>query len=368
MPVPAELGFRMPAEWEPHHATWIAWPHERSDWPGKFETIPWLYAEIVRQLHLAEHVHILVSDARAERKARAILRHSLLDWDRVHFHRIPTNRVWTRDYGPIFVVSPERELAATTWGFNAWAKYDDFEHDAEAASRIVAAVGCRSWRAMVGDRPIVLEGGSIDVDGRGHLLTTEECLLSPIQERNPGMSRPEIEAVLHDYLGARRILWLGRGLVGDDTHGHIDDLARFVAPGRIVAVLTDDADDENYTALQENLERLQGMTDLDGRHFEIVTLPLPDPVVFDGHRLPASYANFYLANDRVLVPTFHAPQDRLALGILAELFPGRQVIGIHAVDLVWGLGTLHCLTQQQPGATTPSGSLTTAKTRPSDDP
>jgi agmatine deiminase len=345
---PASLDYRMPAEWEPHEATWIAWPHQRSDWPGKFPAIPWVYAEIVRHLHRSENIHILVNDDRAERRARRTLEQCGIDLARLRFFPFPTDRVWARDYGPIFVVAGDGSRGITDWMFNAWAKYPNWQRDNAVPYQVHAALGGPYWQVRVGERPVVLEGGSIDVNGQGLLLTTEECLLSPVQARNDWLSRAELEKVLADYLGAGKVLWLNRGIAGDDTHGHVDDLARFVGPRTVVAAVEDNPADENYQPLQENLERLAGMTGLDGRPLEVVRLPMPGPVVFDGQRLPASYANFYIANDRVLVPTFNDPKDRKALGVLAELFPDRTVVGIHAVDLVWGLGTLHCLTQQQP--------------------
>jgi agmatine deiminase len=348
---PAALGYRMPAEWNLHEATWIAWPHQRADWPGKFSTIPWVYCEIVRQLQAGETVRILVNSAAAGNRARGQLRRAGVPLDRVEFFITPTDRVWTRDYGPSFVRSAAGEVAAVDWGFNGWAKYANFEHDNAAGTQIVTGLGVRSWQPTLDGRRVVLEGGSIDVNGAGLLLTTEECLLSPIQQRNPGLTRQDYEQLFADYLGAPKVLWLGRGIAGDDTHGHVDDLARFVAPRTVVTVVEENGDDENYRLLQENLERLRGMTDSEGNRLEVVPLPMPRPVVFRGQRLPASYANFYIANGRVLVPTFNDPADRRALGILSELFPGREVVGIHAVDLVWGLGTLHCLTQQQPART-----------------
>jgi agmatine deiminase len=345
---PAGLGFRMPAEWEPHAATWIAWPHQRADWPGKFAAIPWVYAEIVRQLTESEPVHILVNSATAEKRVAALLERAGVALECVTFHRIATDRVWLRDSGPLFLLGPDGMLAATDWRFNAWAKYPNWRRDDAVAARIGAAVGCQSWQPAWDGRPVVLEGGSIDVNGQGLLLTTEECLLSPVQARNPGLERADLERVFADYLGIRKVLWLHRGIAGDDTHGHIDDLARFVAPRTVVAVVEADPGDVNYHPLQENLERLRAMTDVDGFPLEVVPLPMPAPRNFHGQRLPASYANFYIANKRVLVPTFNDPHDRLALNTLAELFPDRQVVGINATDLVWGLGTLHCLTQQQP--------------------
>jgi agmatine deiminase len=346
--LPFELGLRMPAEWEPHEATWVAWPHRRDDWPGKFAVIPWVYTEIVRHLHQSERVRILVNDARAERRACRHLFQAGVNLEALDFFHFPTDRVWTRDYGPLFVTGPDGTKGIIDWRFNAWAKYPDWQRDDAVAYQAAQALGLARWEPRLGDRRIVLEGGSIDVNGQGLLLTTEECLLSPVQARNPGMTRADLERVLGEYLGVQKVLWLDRGIAGDDTHGHIDDLARFVAPKTVVAVVEDNPADVNYQPLQENWQRLRGMTDLEGRPLEVVKLPMPAPVVFDGQRLPASYGNFYIANDRVLVPTFNDANDRQTLGILAELFPDRQVVGIHAVDLVWGLGTLHCLTQQEP--------------------
>jgi agmatine deiminase len=350
--VAADLGWRMPAEWEPHEATWIAWPHNRDDWPGKFEAIPWVYGEIVRHLQQSEEVRILVHGPRVERAARDVLAKLPINEDQVSYWRVPTDRVWARDYGPCFVRSDELHpglgYAIVNWAFNGWAKYPNHKRDDDVCRNIACKLPVRALWPEVRGRRVVLEGGAIDVNGNGLLLTTAECLLSKVQQRNPGLGRLGYERLFARYLGARKVLWLGRGIAGDDTHGHVDDLARFVGLRTVVTVVEDDPADENYKPLQENLERLRGMTDLDNRKLEVVTLPMPDPVVFDGQRLPASYANFYIANDRVLVPTFNDPADRRALGILAELFRGRTVVGIHAVDLVWGLGTLHCLTQQQP--------------------
>jgi agmatine deiminase len=352
-PPPAALGFRMPAEWEPHEATWIAWPHQRRDWPGKFAPIPWVYAEIVRHLHRGELVRVLVDDAPGERRARRHLRHAGVDLSRVEFFPIPTDRSWARDYGPLFVRDGKGEVAVTDWGFNAWAKYSNWHLDDAVPSQVAGRLGLRRWQVRRGEDRVVLEGGSIDVDGRGLLLTTEECLLDRVQARNPTLSREDLERVLADHLGVTRVLWLNRGITGDDTHGHVDDIARFVAPGTVVAAVEEDPADANHAPLRENLERLRAMTDAEGRPLQVHTLPMPRPLWFRGERLPASYANFYVANGRVLVPTFNDPADRRALEVLAGLFPGREVVGIHAVDLVWGLGTLHCLTQQQPSTLPP---------------
>jgi agmatine deiminase len=335
-------GWKMPAEWAPREATWVAWPHNKADWPGKFPTIPWVYAEIVRHLHTGERVNILVQDRDAEGRVRGILTKNAVDVTRVTFFRLPTDRVWTRDYGPIFLVSPQGDVGYTHWRFNAWAKYDDWRRDALIPAKLARRLTMPVWRPECRDRRVVLEGGSIDVNGAGLLLTTEECLLSPIQERNPGMGKSDYESVFRDYLGVERVVWLGDGIAGDDTHGHVDDLARFVAPRTIALAVEDDPADANYRPTHDNLERLQS------QKLEVVTLPMPAPIAFRGQRLPASYANFYIGAEKILVPTFNDVNDRRALGILGDLFPGRHVVGIHAVDLVWGLGTLHCMTQQQP--------------------
>jgi agmatine deiminase len=349
---PRELGYRMPAEWEPHEATWLAWPHNPEDWPGKFLAIPWLYAEIVRLLAARERVHLLVQNEKEQRHATSILERAHANLDNVIFHRWPTDRVWTRDSGPIFVRNPQGQVAITNWRFNAWAKYPDWHLDDQVPGRAVELLGLPQWQPAIDiageQRRLVLEGGSIDTNGQGILLTTEECLLSDVQQRNPGVSREQLEHAFGEYLGIDQVMWLGQGIAGDDTHGHVDDITRFVGPSTILAAVEPDTTDANYQPLAENLARLRAARTLDGKQFTIVEQPLPRPVVFRRQRLPASYANFYIANGLVLVPTFHDPNDRLALGILAELFPDREVIGIYAVDLVWGLGTLHCMTQQQP--------------------
>jgi agmatine deiminase len=341
----------MPAEWEPHEATWIAWPHNSRDWPSKFATIAWIYVEIVRHLHRSETVRILVNDARSEGQVRRQLKRAGIDLACVEFFVHPTNRVWTRDYGPLFAKARNGEVAVTNWHFNGWAKYPDWQQDDAVASDVAKALGLKIWEPVAEGRRVVLEGGSIDVNGQGLLLTTEECLLDRVQARNPSLGRQEIERVLAEFMGIRKVLWLGRGIAGDDTHGHVDDLARFIGPKTVVCVVESNKEDVNHAPLQENLERLKNMTDLEGNPLEIVPLPMPEPVFFAGQRLPASYANFYIANDRVLVPTFNDVKDRKALGILSDFFPKRKVVGIHSVDLVWGLGTLHCLTQQQPDRT-----------------
>jgi len=335
---PSRSGFRMPAEWEPHEATWLAWPHERTDWPGKFAPIPWIYGDIVRRLARVEKVRILVEDAALEKHARRVLTKCEADLDAVEFFRHPTNRSWTRDYCPIFVRNAGGEVAITNWIFNGWAKYDNWKDDNKIPSLVARKLRFRQF-----DPGIVLEGGSIDVNGAGLLLTTEECLLSEtIQVRNPGLGRAKQEQFFADYLGISRTIWLKNGIAGDDTHGHIDDLARFTDENTVVIAVEENRDEANYEPLQQNLALLE-RTGL-----RVVTLPMPKPVYFGGQRLPASYANFYIANQLVLVPTFNDPMDRVALNVLAALFPDREVTGIYCGDLVLGLGTLHCMTMQQP--------------------
>jgi agmatine deiminase len=295
---------------------------------------------------------LLVQDAGAEKRVAGILKRAGANLLQVDFHQWPTNRVWLRDTGPIFVKDPAGKLNLTDWKFNAWAKYDDWQLDDQIPRRAAELLGMTAWQPVIEmrdgeQRRLVLEGGSIDTNGAGILLTTEECLLSEVQQRNPGVSREELEQAFHDYLGINQVIWLGRGVAGDDTHGHVDDISRFVGLDTIVTAVEPNTKDANHEPLAENLQRLKAARTLDGKKFTVVELPLPRPVVFRGQRLPASYANFYIANGLVLVPTFHDPNDRIALNILSEVFPGREVIGIHSVDLVWGLGTLHCMTQQQ---------------------
>jgi agmatine deiminase len=349
---PRELGYRMPAEWEPHEATWLAWPHNPEDWPGKFQAIPWLYAEIVRLLSARERVHLLVQNEKEQRRATSILERAHANLNNVIFHQWPTDRVWTRDSGPIFIRNQEGQVAITNWHFNAWAKYPDWHLDDQIPARASELLSLPEWQPVIDlkgqPRRLVLEGGSIDTNGLGVMLTTEECLLSEVQQRNPGVSRDQLERAFRDYLGIDQVIWLGRGIAGDDTHGHVDDITRFVGPSTILTAVESNPKDANHEPLAENLQRLREVRTRDGKQFDLVELPLPRPVVFRNQRLPASYANFYIANGLVLVPTFHDPNDRIALGIIADAFPDREVIGIHAVDLVWGLGTLHCMTQQQP--------------------
>jgi agmatine deiminase len=376
---------RMPAEWEPHAATWLAWPHYQGDWPGKFEPIPWVYAEIIRNLARHERVELIVNNASLARQARRVLERADALSDNIRFHRWPTNRVWLRDSGCIFLkptqqqsgiarqdsrehlenregheftsagATQKRDKALTPEGplalkfrFNAWAKYSNWRLDEKIGSLIAKTAHTQEVRPeSVGTR-IVLEGGSIDVNGAGTILTTEECLLSKEQERNPHMTRVHYEKAFADYLGAPHTIWLGRGIFGDDTHGHIDDLTRFVCKDTVVTMVERNSKDVNHAPLLANLRRLQSGRDQDGKQLTVVELPMPQPVVFEGRRLPASYANFYIANGVVLAPVFNRPNDRIALNMLAELFPSREIVPIYSGDFIWGLGAMHCMTQQQP--------------------
>lgn len=340
----------MPAEWEAHDATWIAWPHEESDWPQKLAPIPWVYAEIARVLSLSERVEILANDDGVAAQARECLTMHRVDPSRYRIHSVANDRSWLRDSMPTAVRTPAGRVEWVRWQFRAWAKYDNYSRDAHVPDAAATLSELPIIPAMRPDRPgpVTLEGGAIEVDGEGTLLTTEECLLSPIQERNPGMDRNGYEELFRHYLGITKTIWLGHGCQGDDTHGHVDDIARFVAPGRVVLAFEANEADENHPACAENLRRLRAATDARGRTLDVELLPMPRPIWFGDERLPASYANFYIANSHVLVPTFNDPNDRKALQILAGLFPDREVVGIHAVDLVLGQGTLHCLTQQQP--------------------
>jgi agmatine deiminase len=355
--MPFALGYRMPAEWEPHAATWLAWPHEPSDWPGKFAAVPWVFAEVIKNLTRGERVRLLVSGKRMHKEASAVLDKSQVDLRLVDFVELATDRSWTRDFLPLFLVKSgragKRPLGAVKFRFNGWARYDNFQRDEAAGLKLLARASAQRvtpFQAFAdgGSERVVLEGGAVDVDGDGTLLATEECLLDGRQARNRELGKAGVERALRDYLGAQKVLWLGRGIAGDDTAGHIDDFARFVAPGKIVLAAEKNRKDANYKPLREALDRLVGARDAKGRRIEVIPLPMPQPVVFDEQRLPASYANFYIGNSVVLVPTFNDPADRVALGIISELFPGRRVVGIYSKDFVLGLGTIHCSTQQEP--------------------
>jgi agmatine deiminase len=404
--LPPEITYRMPAEWEPHEATWLGWPHELTDWPGKFSPIPWAFAEIVRHLARVEPVYLLVENREAESRVKSILRKAGANPDAVTFFRVPTDRGWMRDSGPISVIpspavilseaknlsSSERVAGAAkqrgilranamgpqddgvallNFAFNGWAKYDDHKKDAKVVARVAPMLSNgqhiakhprraqhavplpkqRAPRVVLPEhkgRRIVLEGGAIDVNGCGSLLTTEECLLSRVQERNLGFTREDYAEIFRRYLGVTNVLWLRNGIAGDDTHGHVDDLSRFVDPSTVVTVIENDPAEANHAPLEENLALLREMKDQNGQPLRVETLPMPEPIYFDGQRLPASYANFYIANKIVLVPTFNDPADRVALATLAKLFPAREIVPIYCRDLVLGLGTIHCMTQQFP--------------------
>lgn len=338
----------MPAEWERHEATWFAWPHNRTDWPGKMSVVPWAFAEMVRKICSGEKVRIIVNDSSHRRRAESVLKDAGVDLSRVEFFPFGTDRSWTRDFGPIFART-DAGLAISRFRFNSWARYRNWQKDDAVPEKASEALGLPLVPATIDGREVVLEGGSIEVNGRGTLITTEQCLLDKKkQARNPGLNRKQMEKVLSENLGAEKIIWLGKGISGDDTHGHVDDLCRFVNEDTLVLCRSEDPSDPDHVPLEENRERLEQVTLQDGSRPTVVFLPMPQPLYFRGHRLPASYANFYIANDVVLVPTFNAPKDRVALGILGELFVDRPVVGIHSVDLVWGLGSIHCLTQQQP--------------------
>jgi agmatine deiminase len=339
--------YRMPAEWEPHAATWLAWPHFRGDWPGKFDPIPWVYAEMIRNLTPHEPVELVVPDATTGARARQLLDKAGALSTNIRFHHWKTDRIWTRDSGCIYVEEAGK-LRALHFRFNAWAKYPNFKHDAKLGALMARATKTQVINPSKGAHKVILEGGSIDVNGLGALLTTEECLLSKVQERNPCFTRDDYERMFAEYFGIDKVIWLGKGIAGDDTHGHVDDLSRFVAPDTVLTMVEPNQADPNHEVLTDNVRRLRAATDQDGKKLQIVELPMPRPVTFEGRRLPASYGNFYIANDIVLVPVFNDPHDRIALNTLAELFPDREVVPIYSGDFVWGLGAMHCMSQQQP--------------------
>jgi len=363
---PAVFGFSMPAEWERHEATWLGWPHHRADWPGKMDAVRWVYGEMVRKISPGERVRMLVRHPAEQELAADRLRRAGCDLKNVQFIVHPTNRSWLRDSGPIFVkrrtgrdalprvradrqVGPTCQTAIVHFHFNAWARHDDWQKDRRVPEMAARKLGRRLFHAEFGGKPFVLEGGGIEVNGRGTLLTTEECYLHPeIQVRNPGLTRAQYDETFKKFLGVKNVFWLPKGTAGDDTHGHVDDVCRFVDRKTLVLISEKNKRDANYRPLAENRERIRDLRLEDGSKPEIVPLPMPAPLYFNGHRLPASYANFYIANACVIVPTFNDPNDRVALGVLSELFKDRPVVGVHAVDLVLGSGSLHCLTQQQP--------------------
>ncbi len=347
--LPFELGYRIPAEWEKHETTWIGWPHNKNDWPGKIGPIFWVYGEIVRKIAVSEKVRIIIESKDEENKAKKILKLVHANTNNVDFFHLQTNRGWLRDSGPAFIKNNDGKIATVNFEFNAWAKYSNYKKDRKVPKFISEKLKLERFVPIHKNEKVVLEGGSIDINGSGTLMTTEECLMdAKVQIRNPGFSKKDYEEVFKKYLGITNVIWIGKGIAGDDTHGHVDDLCRFVNKNTVVIVQEENSKDKNYKPLKENKERLGGMKIEDGSKINVVDLPMPSPVIFNGERLPASYANFYFSNAAVLVPTFNDPKDRIALGILSELITDRPVIGIHAVDLVWGLGTLHCLTHEQP--------------------
>jgi len=347
---PFSLGYRMPAEWEPHEGTWLGWPHELTDWPEKFAPIPWAFAEIVRHLARVERVFLFIENRAAESRVRAILKKSHVNLDNVTFFRVPTDRGWMRDSGPICVKNAAGNVAFNNFVFNGWAKYSNHKKDAQIVARANKSLKSELYVPVHNGRRVILEGGSIDVNGSGTLLTTEECLQSKIQERNPGFTKSDYEQVFRNQFGVSHVIWLKNGIAGDDTHGHVDDLSRFVNETTVLAIVEENKADDNYAHLQENLAILKQSKNQGGRQLRVEALPMPAPVYFNKQRLPASYANFYIANKLVLVPIFNDPNDRIALNIIAKYFFDREVIGVYCRDLVLGLGTIHCMTQQIPAS------------------
>jgi agmatine deiminase len=339
---------RFPAEFEKHTATWIGWPHNKLDWPGKFTPIPWVYGEITRRIAEGEKVRILVENDAHKQKALNVLQSCHAPLGNVEFYKFPTDRGWTRDSGPCFTYN-NSEKTVLAFKFNAWAKYSNYKKDCKLPGFISKKSGLPLLPAEYNQREVVLEGGAIDHNGNGTLITTEECLLDPVtQVRNEGFTKKDYAEVFRKYLGINNVIWLRKGIAGDDTHGHIDDICRFVNANTVVAAIESNPNDVNYKPLKENLELLSHAKLEDGSSINIIEMPMPDPLYFRGVRVPASYANFYFTNAAVLVPTFNDTKDRIALGILGEVIKDRPVIGIHAVDLVWGFGTLHCLTKEEP--------------------
>lgn len=341
--------YRLPAEWEPHAATWLVWPQNESDWPGKFRKIRRVYREAVSHLSESENVRIVVDPGETRRRAENFLKKESIDLTNVEFYECLTDRSWIRDSGPFFVRRDSGKLDILDFGFNGWAKYPDWENDDLIPGFIAETLRLDSRSPTRLGRKIILEGGSIDVNGEGSLVTTKQCLLSADnQARNPSFEKSDYEAIFSEYFGATNFLWLSGGIEGDDTNGHVDDICRFTDPETVALCLENKPQDQNYFPLRENLEILQDLRLEDGGKIEIVPIPMPSPLFFDGERLPATYANFYISNEKVLVPTYNDPKDREALGILSELFPARRVVGIDCVDLAWGFGAIHCMTREEP--------------------
>ena len=347
--IPIELGYRIPAEWEKHEATWLGWPHNKEDWPGKIAPIYWVYGEIAKKISEGENVHIIVESKEHQQKAMKVLNDIGADLNNIKFFVLKTDRGWMRDSGPAFLKKDSGEISLVNFKFNGWAKYSNYKKDEKLPAFISKKFNLQKFMPLHSGRQVCLEGGSIDINGKGTLITTEECLMdAKIQVRNPGFTKKDYEEVFRNYLGITNVLWFGAGIAGDDTHGHVDDLCRFVNEDTVVLVQEKNSSDSNYKALKENYEKAESMQLENGTKLNIIYLPMPDAVIFRGERLPASYANFYISNKYVLVPTFNDPKDRIALGILSELFKDRIVAGIHSGDLIWGLGTIHCLTHEQP--------------------
>lgn len=339
--------YHMPAEWAPHKRTWLSWPHAQKDWPNKFAPIPWIFAEMIRAIARSERVGLLVHNEKIRAQAMEMLDCVGVDLRRIDFTAAPTNRGWLRDCGAIFVHDETGARIALDFGFNGWAKYGNYKHDNAVPDIMATATKTKRITPRHHNKPIILEGGGIDVDGEGTILVTEEWLLSNTQIRNKGFSREDYESIFAHYLGAAKTIWLGEGILGDDTHGHVDDITRFVAPARVVTVVESNSKDANYARLKDNVKRLKKARDAKGRALDVIELPMPTPVICEGERLPASYANFLITNGSIIVPIFGDVNDRIALNMLAQCFSNRDIIPVYARDLVWGLGTIHCLTQQE---------------------
>ncbi|MFN4112262.1 MAG: agmatine/peptidylarginine deiminase [Ignavibacteria bacterium] len=343
------MKFRLPAEWEKHSATWIGWPFNKEDWPGKFEPIPWVFAEIVKKISEGEQIFILVQNEVHRKSASQVLKKVGVDFTQITFVQQKTDRNWLRDSSPFFVKDENEKVHPIKFIFNGWSKYKNYKNDQKIPLTISKVLNKSFITALYKNKPVTLEGGAIDTNGEGTLITTEECLLdNKVQTRNPGFTKNDYVQIFNEYFGVDKVIWLKKGIIGDDTHGHIDDVCRFVNKNTLLLCSEKNPDDENYKILNENKEILKEERLADGSRVEVIDLPMPEPLYFEGQRLPASYANFYISNSYVLVPTFNDVNDKIALGILSELFPGRKVVGIHAVDLVWGLGTIHCLSHEQP--------------------
>jgi agmatine deiminase len=341
---PRELGYYFPAEFAPHAATWLSWPHKEASWPGKINAIYPSYVKFIKELIKGERVKINVVDAAMQQQATDWMTRFDVDLSMIDFFIHPTNDAWCRDHGPAFLINPSAhpQKVIVDWGYNAWGnKYPPYDLDDVIPTRIAEHYGLPVWHPG-----IVMEGGSVEFNGKGTLLTSTACLLNP--NRNPHLNQEQIEKYLRDYYGVEQILWVDEGIVGDDTDGHIDDTVRFVNADTVLATVESDRTDENYALLQHNLQQLKAMRLIDGKPLNIIELPMPSPLSYEGQRLPCSYANFYIANHAVIVPVFHCKQDETALRIIEQCFPGREVVGIDSVDIIWGLGSFHCLSQQEP--------------------